>query len=435
MEQRFDAIIAGGGIAGSTSAAALARLGLKVLICEAGLPNERRLAGELVHPPVLSDLYALGLLAPLRGAGGFPVYGFALFRGADDEGLLLGYSEISGGRPASIAVEHARMTRALLDATASQHNVTLWYGARVLTVDDEGDTPRVTVCRAGVERQLSCRLVVSAEGRGAKLRRRAGIEVERGQPSWMVGYKLAHGRLPYPGYGHLFIGGPSVTLAYQISRTEVRVMFETGPDRDVPRDLLAPLPRPFRDDVERGIADGARQTAKVFGLQPERSSHGNVAVVGDAGGCVHPLTASGIAFCTGDPMRLARAVEGTLASGLDVELALRRYERARARPMRTRTALGPALVDTLSGTSPGSRLLRRGLFRYLARSPRGRAASLALLSTRQSSSAVMAREYAAVLMHALASLRDDDGDGRPSRLLPAVAELALRGTSTLRQML
>ena len=62
-------------------------------------------------------------------------------------------------------------------------------------------------------------------------------------------------------------------------------------------------------------------------------------------------------------------------------------------------------------------------------------ASLALLSTRQSSSAVMAREYAAVLMHALASLRDDDGDGRPSRLLPAVAELALRGTSTLRQML
>ena len=46
----FDAVVVGGGVAGSTSAVSLAKKGLRVLLCEAGLPSNRRLAGELLHP-------------------------------------------------------------------------------------------------------------------------------------------------------------------------------------------------------------------------------------------------------------------------------------------------------------------------------------------------------------------------------------------------
>ena len=52
----YDAIIAGGGVAGSTAAASLARQGMKVLLCEAGLPNSKRLAGELIHAPGAENL-------------------------------------------------------------------------------------------------------------------------------------------------------------------------------------------------------------------------------------------------------------------------------------------------------------------------------------------------------------------------------------------
>ena len=65
-----DVIIAGGGIAGTAAAAALAQLNYRVLVVEPGLDHTRRLAGELIHPPGVAALRDLGLLACLQQAGG-----------------------------------------------------------------------------------------------------------------------------------------------------------------------------------------------------------------------------------------------------------------------------------------------------------------------------------------------------------------------------
>ena len=83
--ENVNAIVVGGGIAASTVAASLAREGLQVLLCEAGLPDERRLAGEWMHPPAAQDLEDLGLLRggrrPLRSiCARFEIFGSNILR-------------------------------------------------------------------------------------------------------------------------------------------------------------------------------------------------------------------------------------------------------------------------------------------------------------------------------------------------------------------
>src|SRR5439155_22319279 len=61
-EHSVDALVAGGGMAGASAAATLSAMRWNVLLVEPGLDPAKRLAGELIHPPGVSDLAELGLL-------------------------------------------------------------------------------------------------------------------------------------------------------------------------------------------------------------------------------------------------------------------------------------------------------------------------------------------------------------------------------------
>jgi 2-polyprenyl-6-methoxyphenol hydroxylase-like FAD-dependent oxidoreductase len=202
-------------------------------------------------------------------------------------------------------------------------------------------------------------------------------------------------------------------------------MFEIPLDAplEVPKSLLSALPEPFRSDVERGIAEEPRITARFCGLHPSRVTADRLAVVGDAGGCVHPLIASGMSFCISDAARLADAFDDPK---VPVEQAFAHYESARRQPMFTRSALGPALVDALCGQGPEFRLVRHGLFRYWDASMRGRETSLSLLACRESSLPTLVREYLTVCGFAMTGMAQ--GVISP-RELPGAAFRLLKKTS------
>jgi squalene monooxygenase len=440
-ERRVDVVVAGGGTAGAAVAVALSELGLGVLVVEPGIDSSKRLAGELIHPPGATDLAQLGLLRPLQETGGALVRGFAVF--ADAAVHLLPYARVTGLREHGFAMEHAVLAETLRAAVEKRPGVEVWYGARVVALDaGRSDSVGVTVQRDAAESRLRAGLVVGADGATSTIRKLAGITHDRQRISMMRGYLLHGATLPHPGYGTVFIGGPGPILAYQVAADAVRVMFDVpdnplgieAPVRD--RAYLTAIPEPFRHHVSAAIAGQRGLVSANASVTAAAVVRGRVALVGDAAGCCHPLTATGLSVCTRDATRLRDALR---ADPGDVPRALRRYAARRGGPQRTRFALAEALYQVFVARSPEMRLLRQGLLRYWKASARGRAASMALLSTHEGRMSVMAREYAQVVAHALPGVLAWDGrrDARSlasrSRAVLALSRTTLRyATEALR---
>src|SRR6185437_3164130 len=147
-------VVAGGGLAGSCAAAALAQRGYHVLVVEPGVTYSKRLAGELLHPPALTDLRALGLAGALTDASAQPVHGFAVFLGGDggsDARCVLGYDPDSGR---GATVEHGALVTALLERARSLPNVSVITGARVDGVAHEPDGVVVTIAVGGARHEV-----------------------------------------------------------------------------------------------------------------------------------------------------------------------------------------------------------------------------------------------------------------------------------------
>lgn len=408
MSGTIDAVVAGGGMAGATVAAALARFGFEVLLVEPGLDGTKRLAGELIHPPGASDLAELGLLEPLLAAGAAPVLGFAVVRDADAEAFLLPYGEIPGVDRPGFAMEHTGLRSRLFAAVSGMPRVRAWSGARVTALDlRAADAAVVTISTSAGEEQIRVRLVVAADGSTSLLRRLAGIAHARLRISHMTGYVVQGAQLPHPGYGNVFLGGPAPTLAYAVGGGAVRVMFDV-PDNpfglDAPKldpSYLDALPQPFRDEVRHAIESEPRLVSANYSVIPEAVVRGRLVLVGDAAGCCHPLTATGLSISTRDAVRLIRALRETDG---DVVRAGRRYAELRGGPQLTRMALAEALYEAFCARTPEMRLLRQGIMKFWARSRRGRSSSMALLSTHEGRMSVMAIQYARVVGYALTFL-------------------------------
>jgi squalene monooxygenase len=380
-----DVIIAGGGVAGSAAAAALREFGYSVLVVEPGLQHAKRLAGELIHPPAVSDLAELGLLSSLEKAGGVPVRGFAILPGAH----LLPYKDVPGLKTHGLAIEHSGMAEALSSAVSALSHVTVWRGARITGVDlHQAGYATVTVNREGSEDQLRTRLLIAADGRSSHLRGMAGIRHKQRQISSMTGFTLKSCHLPHPGFGHVFGSGPSPVLAYELGNGQTRIMFDM-PDPEQHQPCLDALPQDLRSDVEEAMGTQPGLKAANYSVIPESVVKERMVCVGDAGGCCHPLTATGLSACVRDAMLLRRALRETDA---DIPKALKRYVRLREGPQCTRLVSAKVLYEVFRAQSPEMRLMRQGLFRYW-RSPRGRRATMALLSTEETRRSVMVLEY------------------------------------------
>ncbi len=160
-----------------------------------------------------------------------------------------------------------------------------------------------------------------------------------------------------------------------------------------------------------------------YSIQPHAVCRGRLALVGDAAGCCHPLTATGLTASTRDAMHLRQALRETG----DVPAAVRRYATLREGPQRTRVALAESLYRAFSEQTPEMRLLRDGILRFWKRSRRGRAASLALLSTHEGRMSMMTLCYAQATGYAMVELvrRRGAAEHRASATARGLAALRL----------
>jgi squalene monooxygenase len=433
----IDVVIGGGGVAGTVTAAALHQLGYRILLIEPGLNDDRRLAGEVFHPPGVTALAELGLLDALMRGPSAPIKGFSVSSSAmNGESIRLPYDEVRAHRASGLGLEHGVIRQRLLEAVSALPNVTVMRGKRVIAID-QSDPSRVTVQVANGKAtdQLRCRMLVAADGAQSRMGRSVGIGVRHRRISTMFGYRLATECLSEPDYGHVILGAPAPVLLYPISRDEARILFdiphESGrlPRAEDCADVCATLPPRLRREVERAVAEQPRMSVLAQAINADRMVQDRVVLVGDAGGSCHPLTASGMTRCVGDALLLRDALKERPA---DLARALQLYQRRRRWPQATRLTLADALRDAFCGATPQARIVRRGVLAYWQSSATGRAATMALLSTVDGRPLALLREVMRVmatglLAHLRAPLPPDDG-GRVAtwRIVKGLVAAALR---------
>lgn len=380
MTDRSDVVIVGGGFVGLAAAAALDEVGLRVTVLEACKGPNPAFRGELIHPRGVRTLSALRLLDPLLEAGGVRVHGFAVFPPHCVDTIVLPY-----GAGFGLALDHEMLVAAMSRGLASRPRVTIRRGARVEGLLLLGR--RVAGVRLAGGEDHHAPLVVGADGRHSRVRRLLGVTTTTELLSYSVALALDHaaGALVQASHGHVFVDGPGPTLAYPCGHDRVRMCI------DVPlgaakgdRKLRALLrehyaPRLWPSDLRSAMLDALDHNpltgAANHAITTDACAAAGAVLVGDAGGCSHPITATGMTTGLHDVVTLAACI-GRRGLGDD---AFDAYQRGRYRFVRTREAFTHALYDVLRGASPGPAALREGMFAYWQSSARARTASMGVL--------------------------------------------------------
>ncbi|MFT3839802.1 MAG: NAD(P)/FAD-dependent oxidoreductase [Myxococcaceae bacterium] len=390
-------VVAGGGFTGLAAAAALAELGCEVTVLEGHLSFDPRFRGELIHPRGVRALDILGFKRALLAAGGVPVDGFAVTPGDGGKLMRLPYPTGSG---LGLGIEHHAMVGAMREVVSQRPNVTFLAGKRVEElVTHEG---RVIGVKTHDGQSFFCDLLVAADGRQSKLRRLIGLEPPVRLLSYTLAVTVEGDVLPAAGHGHVFLGAPGPILAYPFGERRVRMCIDVplgearGKDalrryvrENYARHVPEPLRTPFLESLESHPLEGCANHA----ISTEGCAIPGAVLVGEAAGCSHPLTASGMTIGMHDVLVLAKALK---KHGTE-EAALMAYQHQRYRYVRPREVFTDALYEVFSSNDEGAKALRSGVFRYWASGDRAKSKSMAILSGDEASPLAFAAEYARVM--------------------------------------
>ena len=429
VHAHYDVVIIGAGLAGCATAQALAladpQRRRRVLLVDRYPEVHPRFSGEWIHPRGAQVLDDLGFYGPLRDAGAIDGFGFAVFENADAPWVDLAYAAIEGERPRGLSVHHKVLVRTQRKVVRARGQVELCEGfAACELLREPGGRFRGVVLEdhKGESVEVGCDLIVAADGKGSSVRKLAGIPDARETIGFTAGVEVRNASLPAPGYAHVLLGAWGPILAYPIHREQgdiiTRVTFDLP--RELPvkghaikQHLLAAyvpfIPAPLSRQVAAAIlaTKGQLEMAPTVNLPAPTAVVPGLVLVGDAAGCSHPITASGMTMGLRDAENLGeQAARRTLAPvgepWLD-EAALRRYRIEHDRYVPTRQALADAIYEAFRGESEGSRAIRRALFDYWRSGETARRRSMALLSCADARASVFLSEYLRAAGHALGS--------------------------------
>ena len=422
-----DIIIVGAGVTGCAAAVALADGQRRILVLEARTGHKPRFAGELIHPTGAQVLDDLGFLPTLRRHGGVDVQGFAVLRSLTHDALRLPYDEIPDNRPTGFAMEHRDLVEGMREVMRATPGVELRMGHKVdeLLRDARG---RICGVRCG-DTRLHAHLVLGCDGRHSKIRPLLGLAEQARLLSFSVAFRLPMGGpiLPCPGFGHIILGAWGPMLVYPIGgpqgARDARGCFDVTSDlsggprgaADLLRREYAPhLPPALRQAMLESLDREPPQIAANEAIRTDRAVLPGAAIVGDAGGCSHPLTAAGMTVGFSDAQRLGRLLAPLqrLGDADRVDAVLRDYEVQRYRFVRAREILADALYEVFRGADPGTRAIREGIIRYWQGSAHARGQSMALLSGADSRLGVFIREYLTVVRQSGAAALSARGERR-----------------------
>jgi 2-polyprenyl-6-methoxyphenol hydroxylase-like FAD-dependent oxidoreductase len=355
---------------GCVTALACARRGARVLLLEAQAQSTNRMAGEWLHPSAVGVLQRLGIGRLEAASDHAPGKGFAVFPGPDGPPIVLDYPEGQRGW----TCEHRLLVAALREAAAAHHLVRFMPGVRVAGIKGQ----RLQFTREGSHETttVSAQLLVGADGRSSLVRRSLGLPDDRILLSHMAGVLLDDAEMPCEGYGHVFLGGAGPVVACRISPRQVRLCLDVslrhgGPKNDAAYLWTAygpVLPRPLQPAFRRALE--TQPIAWTANQWRPRVYYGRagLALVGDAVGHFHPLTAVGMTLGFLDGYCLAGST------------SLSAYRRKRRAGSGVAELLAMGLYQMFTHDDAGTAAMRRAVYQLWQHAPADRRNTMRLLS-------------------------------------------------------
>ena len=361
--QQFDLIIVGGGLAGASLAIALRDTRLRIALVESHAPRhpdgwDARIYA--ISPANAAFLDGIGAWKHLDGERMAPIRAMQVF---GDAGGKLAFSSFDTGVPElGWIIESSLMACELWEGVKRQGNLSLFCPARPARLEFRHDAAVLELDDGTV---LSSRLVVGADGRDSWVRQAAGlaaVNTPYGEKGLVANFATEH---PHRNIAFQWFRDDGVLAYLPLPGNRISIVWST-PDANAD-ELCALEP----DELCRRVAEAGGNTlgklelltpAVAFPLRLMRVPQTvapRLALVGDAGHGIHPLSGHGINLGFQDARELA-ALLATVQPWQDIgqERFLQRYQRAR----REETVLMQTTTDGLRrlfrNAPPGLRALR-----------------------------------------------------------------------------
>lgn len=175
----FDAIIVGGGPAGSSAAIHLAARGARVLLAERERFPREKLCGEFISPECLGHFARLGVLKGMESAGGSQV-SETVFYAPSGRALSVPSEWFGGARASALGLSRAEMDARLLERAREVGVCVLEESALANVLVEGGRVRGVSLHASGSRmREYTAAFTVDATGRGRAVARRASRELKR----------------------------------------------------------------------------------------------------------------------------------------------------------------------------------------------------------------------------------------------------------------
>ncbi len=402
MQTRHDVAVIGAGPIGCAAAIAFAQRGATVLLLEANPRASERFAGEWIHPSGVQILEKLGLDSLEAIAGNGLRHGFIVHPDDGSDRIVLPYPDGMTGA----SFEHSKLVSELRHKAAAFPEIDYVAPARLSRL---APAPSYLDAESRTEIRIDAKQIVAADGRRSGARRLLGLPDASVGISFIGGIILHDVDLPVEGYGHVISGGPGPIMLYRIGAGRIRMCIDipataTSLRRDTNAlyDAVVPVLPPA---IAMALAASLKTSKPAwietrFRTRTEYGS-GNVALVGDAVGCTHPLTAVGISLGLMDVDALVNSADVT------------EYARRQRAVTRVPEMLSNALYQVFSDNQADAVALRRSMYDVWRSSAKERHRTMGMIAGTDIRGTSFAASFCRIgLRAAWTAIRSQTRDGR-----------------------